>query len=219
MTSGEDWNENTAAEAERAVGYTFRDKQLLVTCFTHKSYTNYRGQENNERLEFLGDAVLELCVTESLYLGRSEDEGRLTELRKQYVSKAALERAERKAGLMRFLRYSGGESNVSGKTSSNLFEAVVAGIYLDGGMKPVRKFLKRYLVEIETDNYKTLLQELVQEREKKTPCYRVFQTEDGYRCEATALGKSAAGEGESKKSAEVSAAKALYQILSERTES
>ncbi|MDE5897007.1 MAG: ribonuclease III, partial [Clostridia bacterium] len=171
MNNGEDWGEETASLAEQAIGYAFRDRALLKTCFTHRSYTNYCGEPNNERLEFLGDAVLGMCVTEKLFLDCAADEGKLTELRKQYVSKNALSRAEAKAGLMRFLRYSGGESNVNGKTASNLFEAVVAGIYLDGGIDEVKKFLTRFLTVTETENYKTLLQELVQERTKSTPAY------------------------------------------------
>lgn len=216
MLNGEDWTESTAEEAERVLGYRFRDRELLRTCFTHKSYSNLCGAANNERLEFLGDAVLQLSVTEELFHDHTEDEGRLTELRKQYVSKSALERAERAAGLMRFLRYSGGKSNVSGKTPSNLFEAVVAGIYLDGGMEEVKAFLKRYLAGIETENYKTMLQEYVQGRTKSTPDYHTYESDGKYICRASALGESAVGEGESKKAAETAAAKKLYTIFSAR---
>ena len=105
MHSGEDWSETTYSELESAIGYSFKDRALLKTCFTHTSYTNFCGEENNERLEFLGDAVLGLAVTEMLYHGDKADEGKLTERRKQFVSKPALEKAERKVGLMRFLRY------------------------------------------------------------------------------------------------------------------
>lgn len=215
MNNGEDWSEATYTAAEEAIGYSFKNRALLKTCFTHTSYTNLFGEENNERLEFLGDAVLGLAVTEMLYGARKDDEGRLTEIRKQYVSKPALEKAESKAGLMRFLRYSGGEENLKGKTASNLFEAVTAGVYLDGGMEEARKFLKRYLSEIETENYKTLLQELVQERTKSTPDYSVRES-GKFICRVRALGFEASGEGESKKAAETNAARNLYKILTER---
>lgn len=215
MNNGQDWQEETYRLAEEHIGYRFSDRKLLKTCFTHTSYTNVGGGENNERLEFLGDAVLQLCVTEELYTDVGESEGELTELRKQYVSQKALEAAERRAGLMEFLRHSGGESNVGGKTASNLFEAVVAGIYLDGGMDEAKAFLKRYLVRIERENDKNLLQELVQERERRTPSYRVEERDGSYFCTVRALGKQACGEGASKKQAETRAAHALYQILSE----
>ncbi len=215
MNSGEEWTDKTYRDVEEAIGYRFRDRDLLLTCFTHTSYTNHCGGKNNERLEFLGDAVLGLSVTEALFRGKRGDEGKLTELRKQYVSKPALEEAERRAGLMRFLRYCGGEGNVGGKTASNLFEAVTAGIYLDGGIKEVNRFLNRFLAEIETENYKTLLQEYVQERTKSMPKYSVKEQNGAYVCRVSALGKEAAGKGESKKAAETQAAKRLYQLFTE----
>ena len=216
MNSGEDWNEQTPKQAEEAIGYRFRDKELLKTCFTDTSFANLGKGEHNERLELLGDAVLELCVTEELYHRSSGDEGKLTELRKQYVSRSALECAEKRAGLMRFLRYSGGAGNVSGKTASNLFEAVVAGIYLDGGMEKVKTFLHRFLAETQTENYKSLLQELVQKHPNSFPEYRVVEKNGKFHCTVSALGDSAQGEGESKKAAETAAAQALYHKLTKR---
>ncbi|MDE6676475.1 MAG: hypothetical protein K2K12_02015, partial [Clostridia bacterium] len=75
MNSGEDWTEQTVRAAEDTIGYSFRDKTLLKTCFTHKSYTNQFHEEHNERLEFLGDAVLGLAVTDMLHHESREDEG------------------------------------------------------------------------------------------------------------------------------------------------
>ncbi len=214
MRNGEDWSEGTYALAEQAIGYVFRDKKLLVTCFTHKSFSNvHAGLKNNERLEFLGDAVLGLCVSESLFLRTDAQEGELTTRRKNYVSRTALEAATERAGLMRFLRYSGGENNVGGKTPSNLFEAVLAGVYLDGGMKEARAFLSRYLEEKQLHNYKSLLQELVQPKGKTPPTYCNREEEGGFVCTVTALGKRAEGRGESKQSAEQNAAKALYETI------
>ncbi len=214
MNNGEDWTESTYALAEEAIGYAFSDKALLLRCFTHSTYA---GREaSNERLEFLGDAVLQLIVTEMLYRTSGADEGKLTETRKQYVSQRALETAESRVRLMRFLRHAGGESNVGGKTRSSLFEAVLGGIYLDGGMGEAERFVSRFLSEIETDNYKTLLQEYVQERQRATPHYATSETEAGYRCTVTALGASAEGEGGSKKEAETQAAKRLYRYFSEK---
>ena len=208
--NGENWTEKEFGEAERVIGYRFRDRSLLLTAFTHSSYAAATGAESNERLEFLGDAVLQLVVTEMLIRRSSEDEGALTELRKQYVSRTALDGAEERTGLMRFLRYFGSESNVGGKTRSNLFEAVAGAVYLDGGLEAARQFLKEHLLRIETENYKTILQEYVQERENKTPVYRTQEAEEGFFCKVTALGVSAEGAGSSKKAAETAAAKALY---------
>lgn len=216
MRNGEDFREEELKEAEAALGHTFRNRELLKACFTHRSYSNVFGGKDNERLEFLGDAVLELAVTEELFRSSENREGALTEMRQRYVSQSALEAACARAGLMRFLRHSGGEQNLGGKTSSNLFEAAIGGLYLEGGMEPVRAFLKKYLVLCPTENYKTLLQEYVQEREKRTPDYQTKAVGDGYECTVTALGKSASGSGESKKSAETAAAGQLLKILNER---
>ena len=216
MRNGEDWTEETAREAESALGYVFQDKQLLKTCFTHKSYSNAFGGDNNERLEFLGDAVLQLYVSETLFRASDEDEGKLTDRRKNYVSKEALNGAEKALDLMRFLRLSGKAENVGDKTPSSLFEAVTAGIYLDGGIEEVRLFLQKNLSETKTLNYKSLLQELVQEREKRTPDYFVKEEDGGYLCTARALKKSAQGRGKSKSEAETEAAQKLYLILAKR---
>ncbi len=207
------WTEERARAAEEAIGYRFRDRALLRTCFTHATYANEHGGESNERLEFLGDAVLQLAVTEALYGAKASDEGKLTELRKQFVSKPALERAEARLGLMRFLLYAGGESNVGGKTASNLMEAVIGGVYLDGGFGAAQELLGRCLEEIESENHKTRLQEYVQGRIQELPRYEVQGVQGRYECVATALGKSARGEGESKKAAETAAAKALLRLL------
>lgn len=213
MHNGEDFREADLHAAEKTIGYVFRDKELLKSCLTHKSWSNTNGGEDNERLEFLGDAVLELIVTEALYKSTHLNEGALTGLRQQYVSQTALEAACEKLGLKRFLRYSGGENNVGGKTASNLFEAVLGGIYLDGGMKEARLFLNKFLKMSDTENYKSLLQEFVQERTKTTPTYSVKESEGGYTCVVRALGRQAVGKGSSKKAAETEAAKSLYEIV------
>ena len=201
------------SEIEEKLGYTFRDKALLYTAFTHSSYAYENGTESNERLEFLGDAVLQLAVTEMLLLRSNADEGKLTELRKQYVSRPALEKAEGRARLMGYLLHTGGEENIGGKTRSNLFEAVIGALYLDGGMEAAQKFLKMYLSEIEMENYKTILQEYVQERHMPAPDYKTCEEDGKFVCTVSALGESAAGRGLNKKAAETDAAKRLYEKL------
>ena len=120
MRNGSEWTEEIRNEAEKILGYRFKNAELLKICFTHKSYSNAYGGKNNERLEFLGDAVLELCVSEQLFKRMDCDEGKLTELRQRYVNKDALETAAKRAGLMRFMRFSGGEENIRGKTVQSL---------------------------------------------------------------------------------------------------
>ena len=125
-------------ELEQKIGYKFRDFSLLERAMMHSSYTNERHlpkYQCNERLEFLGDAVLELYVTEKLYRDCAAREGELTELRKQYVSREALEEAERRLGLLRFLRYAGGADALRGKTASNLFHTFPLFSKISGGWR------------------------------------------------------------------------------------
>ena len=207
------WTEETCVAAEKALGYAFSDRSLLKTCFTHASLAAESGEESNERLEFLGDAVLEFLVTAWLYHSFDLPEGELTVLRTRYVSKQALERAEAKLGLMRFLRYQGGEDTLRGKTASNLFEAAVAAIYLDGGQDAAKAFLLRTLEETELYNYKSALQEYVQRYAHTTPVYETDACAEGYKSTVAALGERAEGTGANKKAAERAAAKNLYRKL------
>lgn len=210
------WTDALADEAERAIGHRFSDRALLKTCFTHASCSNITGEPSNERLEFLGDAVLGLCVTERLYRRFGEDEGHLTDMRQRCVSQRALELAESGVGLLRFLRYAGGDDVLRGKTRSNLFEAVVGALYIDGGLAAAQTFLDRTLSMTEEVNYKSLLQEYVQQCVHITPVYRVSEAEAGYVCTVAAMGAEAQGFGANKKHAEVRAAQALYEILIKR---
>lgn len=215
----DDWSARTREEIERVIGYRFRDEKLLKRCFTHSSYSNLTGEESNERLEFLGDSVLQLFVTHLLFEENPfKQEGDLTVQRQEYVSQEALTESEKKLNLMHFLRYSGKEGNVGGKTPSNLFEALVAGIYLDGGYESAKSFLTQFLARTEIKNYKSDLQELVQ-KHQETPVYAGLEKDGEYICTVTALGKSAEAVGENKKAAEKEAAKKLYQILSARERS
>ena len=218
MDPSQDWDESVPQLVQKAIGYTFKDKALLKQCFTHKSFADNFNTAHNERLEFLGDAVLQLAVSEALFLREDVSEGSMTETRQRYVSREALTKACQKAGILRFLRYAGGSDTIGGKTPSNLFEAVIAGIYLDGGMNAARAFLKRFLEESEFSNYKSLLQEYVQERSKRPPEYKTTECEGGYKCQVRALGKEAEGFGLNKKTAEVAAAEKLLKLFKERTE-
>ncbi len=221
MRNGEDWSPETYAEAEKAIGYTFRDRELLKTCFTHSTYRNNvaHGGEDNERLEFLGDAVLGFIVSDVLYRTCGKDEGKLTERRKGYVSKEALTPVAEEMGLMRFLRHSNREEDMGkqgGKLLSSLFEAVVAGIYLDGGLEAVRAFLREHLKYTDMRSPISELQEYVQDRIKKAPDYSEREEGGGFVSFVCALGASAEGRGKSIQAAREDAARKLLHQLKER---
>lgn len=215
MRNGEDWTEETVLLAERAIGYTFQDKALLKTCFTHSTFVNNvaHGEESNERLEFLGDAVLQIVVSDFLYRKyRGHGEKQLTQMRKGYVSEEALTPVAEGLGLIEFLRHSGGKDNLKGKTLSDVFEAVTAGIYLDGGIDAARAFLGRVLVYHEVQDFVTRLQERTQE-EGQTPSYTEREEEGMFIAEVKALGLRAEGKGKSKQEARADAAKHILEKL------
>ncbi len=159
------------AEIEKIIGYTFRDKSLLETAFTHSSFTNEHHVENNEKLEFLGDSVLNFVVAELLYLSSLEDEGAMTASRASIVSREPLASAIEELGLLKYLRIGTGVSktrNWSTKFKSNLFESVLGAIYLDGGMENAKHFvynhLGRDIAHSAAIDYKSRLQEFKQAR-------------------------------------------------------
>lgn len=209
-------------EIEKTIGYTFRDKALLKEAFTHSTYANARGGKDNERLEYLGDAVLQLVVTEWQYKDDEKaTEGELTRERQKLVCGDALDEAVESLNLQRYLLVGGGRANVGKKTVSSIFEAVTAAIYLDGGYEEAKKFILRYAVfkkEQPSKNPKGELQEWLQGRDKPRPVYTCQKEgKDNapvFYCEATADGKIAHGTGSSKKQAEQAAAENLLQILS-----
>lgn len=132
-------------ECERLIGYTFKDKDLLVNAFTHSSFTNeHKEYISNERLEFLGDSILGFVVTDRLYkLFPTADEGDLTVKKQSLVSKRPLSRAILNLGLQKFLLTNDSDYEGHNKINlaENLFEAIVAAIYLDGGLAPAAKFI------------------------------------------------------------------------------
>ena len=139
---------NDIAIIENIIGYTFRDKSLLKTSFTHSSYTNEFYTENNERLEFLGDSVLNFVIAELLYFNAKDDEGTMTRSRASIVSREPLAAVIDKLGLLKFLKTGGGFSNPSlwsTKFRSNLFEAILGAIYLDGGIENAKRFVYNHL--------------------------------------------------------------------------
>ena len=206
------------SEIEEKLGYTFKDKELLKRAFVHASYGRSKNLPDNERLEYLGDAVLQLVVTEWQYLRDEVDEGKMTKYRQQLVREETLLAEVEELGLEKYLLYSGKRGvNVAEKAFSSIFETVVAAIYLDGGYEPVKEFILKRMSDRDDKNYKGELQEFLQKRGEEYPVYSFEkQGKDNaptYVVTAQALSKSATGEGRSKKSAEQLAAKGLLEEL------
>ncbi len=211
------------AEIEEKIGYAFRDRELLRQAFTHSTYGNLHKRPDNERMEYLGDAVLELVVTEWQYEKDDRPEGRLSEARQRLVCKEALDSAVDGLGIYEYLLVSGREQNLGDKTKSNLFESVTAAIYLDGGYLAAKRFVLEHgniHLAKNTVNYKGALQEFLQARGENPPKYT--SKKEGvdhapfFRCQATAMGESADGEGKSIKEAELVAANRLLWELKEK---
>lgn len=174
------------SEVQNGIHYRFRQVKLLDTALTHSSYANEAadGREHNERLEFLGDAVLELCVTQQLFQRfPTVREGELTKLRARLVSKPSLADIARNLGLDRFLLLGKGEETQGGRQRSSLlsnaFEALLGAIYLDGGFDAAVEWVGRVyserwpeapMLEQQRD-YKSLLQEETQQAYKARPVY------------------------------------------------
>jgi ribonuclease-3 len=170
----------------------FNNLPLLITAFTHRSYLNEHPKtatEHNERLEFLGDAVLELVVTEYLYSHYPEPEGILTNWRSALVRTESISAAAAREGFEPLLRLSRGEKRGSQRARAqilaNCYEAVVGAIYLEKGFEAAKTFIEKSLLSTLDEilhsgswlDPKSRLQELVQSREGHTPIYKVLREE------------------------------------------
>ncbi len=179
--------------AKNKLGVEFKDISLLVTAFTHRSYVNEHKKsvrEHNERMEFLGDAVLELAVTEYLYSTYEEAEGILTNWRSALVRTESIGAAAARLDFEPLLRLSRGEkrgtTRARAQILANCYEAVIGAIYLDQGYEPASGFIERSLLStlpeiLKTGSWmdpKSHLQELAQSVDGATPNYKVIE-EDG----------------------------------------
>ena len=181
-----------AADFQRQLGYTFQDLGLLERALTHKSFSNENREvraPNNERLEFLGDAVLGFVVGELIYRSFPNlQEGALSKIKAHLVSAAMLSAKARALGIGRFLKMGAGEARSGGAEKLSLladaFEAVVAAIYLDGGLPATEAFLRRTfesevsgidIGDLSFHDYKTTLQETAQSLGLPLPDYRVVE--------------------------------------------
>lgn len=219
---------------EEKIGVSFKDKRLLETAFTHRSYLNENrrvGAEHNERLEFLGDAVLELVVTEFLYKKYPDKpEGELTAFRAALVNTVSIADAATKLGMNEYLLLSRGEAKDTGRARgiilANAFEAVIGAIYLDQGYDAAHSFIDDQLFHKTDDvvekrlwqDAKSKFQEIAQERVSITPTYELMSQvgpdHDKTFTIAAFLGreKIALGEGRSKQEAEQAAAEKALAV-------
>ena len=229
------------SECEEIIGYKFKNTELFRACFTHSSYTNeHYGLRNNERLEFFGDAILDFVVTE--YLMKKypdDDEGILTNKRKEYVSKEPLTQVVFNLNLDKYIIFGKGIENTrdpNEKFYSNLYEALIAGLYIDGGLAVAKKFIYNTLLnekvfskettkkvkeskETVIKDYKSALQEFMQKRKMGVPKY-VSVSKTGpdnsplFTESVYILGNEVAkGCGKSKKLAQQVCAKVAYEKL------
>ena len=176
--------------SQKLFGQQLTDNQLLVTACTHRSYLNEHrssAKEHNERLEFLGDAVLELVVTEYLYHNYQEPEGILTNWRAALVKTESLLAVGHKLAIGPYLRLSQGEKQGNDRAFdqilANTIEALIGAVYLDQGYQAAKKFISNQILVTLPDiltsgrwiDVKTHLQEQVQSQEGQTPVYRLLE--------------------------------------------
>lgn len=177
-------------EAQRAIGYVFRRPELLEEALTHRSYMNElraKGGRDNERLEFLGDAIIALIISQYLTTTFPDDsEGELSKKKARLVSEVSLAKAARQLNLGRFLRLGRGEERTQGREKhsllANALEALIAAIYLDGGLEAAQAMAHRTLSDVfqelkevngveYTQDYKTQYQEWCQKQFETLPRY------------------------------------------------
>jgi ribonuclease III len=218
--------------ATEQLGVTFTQPELLITAFTHRSYVNEHRKtvkEHNERLEFLGDAVLELVVTEYLYNHFDEPEGILTNWRSALVRTESISAAASRDGFEPLLRLSRGEKRGTARARAqilaNAYEAVIGALYLDKGYDVAKTFIESSLLTtfeeiLKSGSWmdpKSHLQELAQSRDGYTPLYKVLSEEGPDHEKTFTVGVYVNGElkgegvGPSKQSAQVSAAEAALK--------
>ena len=215
---------------EKRLGYEFKNIEYLKLALTHSSFANEKSHNsNNERLEFLGDSILGFVTAEFLF-GKFPDhpEGELTKIRANAVCEKSLAKYAGNISLGQELKLGKGEALTGGRERpsilSDAFEAVIAAIYLDGGLKEAKKFILRFVSQTETDvaavtDYKTLLQEVIQKNpdehlryelaaESGPDHFKTFVVE--VYLNSNCIGT---GEGHSKKKAEQSAAREALKLM------
>ncbi len=219
---------------EKNIGYKFKNIKHLKTALTHSSYANeQKGKiKCNERLEFLGDSVLSIIVSDYIFRNCSNmPEGELTKVRASLVCEKALSKFAKQINLGDFILLSKGEKNSNGASRASIlcdaFEAVIAAIYLDSGLERAREFVLRFIVPClknpnvlkATDDYKTKLQEIVQRNPDEKLSYELISEKGpdhdkhfvvAVKINTNTIGK---GGGRSKKEAEQQAAREALGLM------
>ena len=224
--------EERIIQLEQKIQYSFRNRQLIIQALTHSSCANERKinkSEDYERLEFLGDAVLELISSEYIYRMYSDmSEGKMTKYRSSIVCEPALAFCAREIGLQQYIMLGKGEETTGGRGRdsivSDVMEAVIGAIYLDSGIDEAKRFIHRFILsDLEHKQLfydaKTILQEEVQKENRGTLYYRLVR-EEGPEHDKTFVVEAMIGDvkvgmgtGHSKKAAEQ---KAAYEALIHR---
>ena len=216
-------SEKEIDSVENLIGYKFSDKNLLISALTHQSYVNEHGakESNYQRLEFLGDAILDFVVAEMLYFTSSDDAGKMTRDRIKVVSREPLARAVERLNLLDYVRVGKGareEAFRMDKPKSDLFESVLAAIYIDSkkNIDAARKFIQSNLtLDVTTGDAKSRLQEYIQKNMHGVlPVYET-KAADGRNAFVSEVfvgnDRKGSGEGRTKKEAEREAAKAALK--------
>jgi ribonuclease-3 len=217
---------------EKKIGYTFKNKALLTEALTHSSHASGRKKFSNERLEFLGDSVLSLVTSKYLFEQlRGIPEGQLTKLRAGIVCEASLFLFAQRIGLGSQLLLGKGEENTGGRERKSIladaFEALIAAIYLDGGLESATKFVLAFLPKKEKltsgkpllSDYKTALQEIIQQNpDEKISYFLESESGEAHNKNFTSSvrlneRKIGTGSGKSKKEAEQNAAKNALKLM------
>jgi ribonuclease-3 len=220
-------------DLETALGYRFHDITLLQNALTHSSYANERWHDSlrsNERLEFLGDSILGMVVAEHLYRNFPDrPEGELTRMRADMVCEQSLAAVANKLGLGQHMLLGHGEERFGGKNRPSILadavESIIAACYLDGGFEAASGFICRFILtevpvqRLHNVDYKTALQELVQQKKHQTLMYALIgqsgpDHDKSFRVQVSLNGSVVGiGEGSSKKRAEQDAARCAIEKL------
>lgn len=216
---------------EEKIGYRFRDRSLLETALTHSSYANeHPPLHSNERLEFLGDAVLGFYTAQTIFSTRPDmPEGEMSRLRAELVCEASLHQVAKSLHLGDYLRLGRAEEGNDGRSRPSILadavEAIIAAIFADGGLECAQKFIYAQILSdglagrrFVREDYKTMLQELLQQNGGTAPTYEII-AESGpdhnktFTARVSFPNGSAEGVGKSKKEAERAAAKRAWERL------
>lgn len=222
-------------DLESVIGYAFKDRKKLLLALTHSSFANEKRNDDltsNERLEFLGDSVLNIVTSEYIYKNfPSLPEGEMTKTRASIVCEGSLMKCANKIMLGNYLLLGKGEENTGGRTRTSIlsdaFEALIGAIYLDSGLKEAGNFIFRTMKELLGDmnnsevfvDYKTQFQEIIQKTSEQKICYQILKEKgpDHNKVFIAQLSVSdkvyGTGEGRSKKEAEQNAAMAALSKL------